>query len=138
MSVVTYGAALAAHNIDIPAHLVAQAEVPVLTGLQLQGDLAVIPTRPSAKPGVPVPAGGVQVVAGEATGNTHWLDAATGPVFWAPATSGRQDLGVVTVPEGSVAVLTHTDEHGANAVGPGCYLVRRQREMADEVRLVAD
>ncbi len=134
----TYDQALSAHDIEVPAHLVAQADVPVLTGLQFQGDLAIIPSTPSAKVGSPVPATGVQVVRGEASANTHWLDAYAGDVLWAPVTGSGQDLGVVTVPEGAVAVLTHTDEHGANAMGPGTYLIRRQREQADEIRTVAD
>lgn len=134
----TYETALCAHDIDVPDHLVAQAEIPVLTSLQLQGDLAIIPTKPSKKVGDPVPADGIQVVRGEATANTHWLDAYHGTVLWAPAGAGGQDLGVVTVPKGAVAVLTHTDEHGCNAIGAGTYLIRRQREQADEIRLVAD
>jgi hypothetical protein len=135
---ITYEDALTAHQIDIPAHLVAQAEIPVLTTLQLQGDLAIIPTSPSAKRGELVPSSGIQVVRGEASANTHWLDAAIGVVLWAPATAGGTDLGVVTVPDGGVAVLTHTDEHGANAIGSGTYLIRRQREQAEEIRIVAD
>lgn len=135
---VTYLEALAAHQIDVPAHLIAQAEVPALTGLQLQGDLAIIPARASKKTGDPVPAGGIQVVRGEATANTHWLDAYHGVCLWAPATAGGQDLGVLTVPDGSTALLTHTDEHGANAIGAGTYLIRRQRQQAEEIALVHD
>lgn len=32
----------------------------------------------------------------------------------------------------------HTDEHGANAMGPGTYVVRGKREEADAIRRVAD
>lgn len=134
----TYEEVLSAHQIDVPPHLVAQAEVPVLGVPQTQGDLFFLPARPSAKTGDPVPAGGIQLVRGEASANTHWLDAYDGPVLWAPATAGGADLGVMTVPDGSVAMVTHTDEHGANAFAPGVYVVRRQRQQADEIRLVAD
>lgn len=134
----TYARALAAHDIAIPEHLVADAEVPVLRVLQFQGDLAIVPSKPSAKRGKPIPAAGIQVVRGEATSNTHWLDSASGECLWAPITGRGADLGVLTVPAGGCAVLTHTEEHGANAIGEGTYTIRRQRQQADEIRLVAD
>ena len=132
----TYADVLGQHDIAIPAHLAAQAEIPVLTGLQAQGDVIVVPTRKSARVATPVPAGGVAVVRGESGGNTHLL-IADGDVMWSPVTAGGQDLGVLTVPEGGVAYLLHP-EHGANAMGTGCYVLRRQREQADEIRLVQD
>lgn len=135
---VTYADALSAHQIHVPDHLIAQAEVPVLTGLQLQGDLAIVPARPSARKGQPVPASGIQVVRGEATANTHWLDSYNGECLWAPVNGAGPELGVLTVPEGAVATLTHTDEHGCNAIGAGTYRIRRQREQAEEIRLVQD
>lgn len=133
----TYDDVLTAHGVEIPAHLEAQAAIPVVTGFQVQGDVAIIPTKPSAKKGTAVPPEGVAVVRGESGGNTHLL-VAEGPVSWA-AVGNRAllDLGVVTVPDGATAFLLHP-EHGANAMGPGCYTVRRQREQADELRVVAD
>lgn len=134
----TYAEVLGAHGVEIPAHLEAQAEIPVLCGLQVQGDVAVIPARSSAKAGAPVPPEGVAVVRAEAGGNTHLLVAA-GAVRWAPI-EGRPDaldLGVVDVAKGATAYLLHP-EHGANAMAPGSYLLRRQREQADAIRMVAD
>lgn len=121
--------------VEIPDHLVADAEIPILAGLQVQGDLAIIPTRPSKKPGVPVSPAGVAVVRGENGGNTHLLVGEG--LVWAPVEQAGQDLGVVTVPADGAGYLLHP-EHGANAMAPGCYLIRRQREQADEIRLVAD
>lgn len=129
---ITYEQALTRHNVEIPAHLEAQAEVPVLTGLQRQGDLIIAPIRSNGNPLRPVGAG-VQVVRGEATGNTHWLNGDDGVAY-----TRVGDAVIVSVPECATAVLTHTDEHGANAMGPGLYRISRQREQADEVRLVAD
>ncbi len=125
---------LAHHRVDIPAHLEADAEIPVICGLQVQGDIAIIPARPGMDVGGAVPADGVPVVRGEAGGNTHLLVAA-GPVSWRP--SSDVELGTVTVAEGGVAYLLHP-EHGANGLGPGTYRLRRQREQADVVRFVAD
>ena len=138
MTATTYDDVLSAHGVTIPAHLEAQAAIPVLTGLQVQGDVAIIPTRPSMKTGTPVPAAGVPVVRGESGGNTHLL-VAEGPVSWAPVVDNPTvlDLGVVTVPAGATAFMLHP-EHGCNAMGPGNYILRRQREQADELRVVAD
>lgn len=107
-------------------------DVPVLTGLQAQGDLIIVPTNESPAT-TPVGPGGVEVVRSEANSNTHSLHSWDGdPVLW------DSDRNVLTVPEGSSAYLVHTEEHGANGIGPGTYSIRRQREQADEIRLVAD
>lgn len=134
----TYDAVLSAHGVTIPAHLEAQAAIPVLTCLQVQGDVAIIPTRPGMKKGTLVPSSGIAVVRGESGGNTHLL-VTEGPVSWAPVVGNPTvlDLGVVTVPKGATAFLLHP-EHGANAMGAGSYTLRRQREQADELRMVAD
>lgn len=134
----TYGQALSLASVTLPEHLEAEAEVPVLTGPQAQGDLLVVPTTRDWPAGKPVPQAGVQVVHGEATGNTHWLHNGFGTTcLWHRAGLG-QVVGVVTVPEGGTAMLIHTDEHGANGIGAGTYEIRRKRELADEIRQVAD
>ena len=137
----TYAAVLGAHHVEIPGHLVADAEVPVLAGMQRQGDIIVIPAKPGADTGQPVPADGVAVVRGESGGNTHLLVGdldSPGPVTGRPAAGGDLlELGTVTVPDGAVAHLVHP-EHGAQGIAPGCYRIRRQREQADEIRMVAD
>jgi len=142
----TYAQALAMASVAIPEHLEAEAQVPVLTGPQAQGDLMIVPLS-LAYEGTPrgwpqgsiVPLEGVQVVHGEATGNTHWLHAGFNSpgVLWHRADDG-QVVGVVTVPAGQTAMLVHTDEHGANGIGPGRYEIRRKREQLDEISYVAD
>ncbi|GIJ60768.1 hypothetical protein [Virgisporangium aurantiacum] len=148
----TYGSALALIGTGVPDHLVADAEVPVLTGPQAQGDLLVFRrAAPSTVEWRALPAAGLRLVDGEATGNTHWLHAgfASPGVRWAASTLGPQRLGFLFVPPGETALLIHTDEHGANGVGPGTYVVHRKREQVqipdDEpepgpaaTRLVAD
>jgi hypothetical protein len=131
------------HGVDVHDHLDRDELVPVSAGLQFQGDVAVIPVGrgvPASGSGYPqaVPADGVAVVRGENGGNTHLL-LAGGDVSWDPSTGGPSglDMGVLTVGEGATAWLAHP-EHGYLGVGAGRFVVRRQREQADEVRMVAD
>jgi len=141
----TFAQALGKIGVSIPGHLIADAEVPVLTGVQAQGDLIIVPAALDdfTVEGVPLESvneKGVQVVVGEATGNTHWLHCGfdSPGVRWGRVTGHDLVLGVVSVPEGQSAELIHTDEHGANAMGPGLYVIRGKRELAEQVRRVAD
>lgn len=136
----TYGSALALIDTTVPDHLVADAEVPILTGPQAQGDLIIYPAQPGASVKyAPVPPAGVQIVHGEATGNTHWLHRGfdSPGVEWARV---DRDLliGYVRIPGGQSAMAVHTDEHGANGIGAGVYAIHGKREQADEIRRVAD
>lgn len=130
----TFADVMTTAGVDIPTHLVADAEIPVLAGLQRQGDLIVVPTRAGKDRGASIPAAGVGVIRGESTGNTHLL---VGDGWWRPVENRGGDQGVFTVSDGGVAYLLHP-EHGAQGFAPGSYVVRRQREQADEIRLVAD
>lgn len=135
----TFADALAKVGVSVPDHLVADAEVPVLTGPQAQGDLLIVPMASTRAVLAPVPDVGVQVVFGEATGNSHWLHAGfdSPGVEFARVADG-QCIAVVRVPDGQSAQLIHTDEHGSNAMGPGLYGIHEKREMADEIRRVTD
>jgi hypothetical protein len=144
MSTRTLGALATAHGVPILEHLDQQLQIPVLAGLQFQGDIALIPeVSPSGanpiRADAQVPAEGVAVVRGESGGNTHLLVADGPGVLWAPATNLGTDLtlGHLTVPPGSLAYLLHP-EHGANGIAPGTYEIRRQREQRDEITLIAD
>lgn len=131
------------HGIDVLEHLDRQASVPILSGLQAQGDVAVVPAAmvrgltPASKP---VPASGVPVVRGEAGGNTHLL-LAEGDVRFDAVSIGRDPLelalGTLTVAESATAYLAHP-EHAYTGIAPGTYQLRRQREQGDEIRLVQD
>lgn len=143
MSTQTLADLITFHGVDVHDHLDRDELVPVHTGrLQFQGDVAVIPADAVRASGSgypkPVPAEGVPVVRGENGGNTHLL-LGDRTVTWDQSTGGPTalDLGVLTVPETATAWLAHP-EHGYLGVGPGRYVIRRQREQADEVRLVAD
>lgn len=133
-------------NVTPPDDLIADIEVPIISDApQRQGDVLVWP-RPKLGNAerdqmTVVPAEGVPVVVGEATGNTHLLHPEPGTeCLWAPSRDSRDNLtlGVLHVPTGGVAWLIHTDEHGANGIGPGTYTLKGKREQADEERRVAD
>lgn len=130
---------LSRHDIDVADELLADLEVPVLSGLQRQGDVLIVPRGPLSAAErdacVPVPSEGIAVIVGEATGNTHMLDGEG--VLFGRRTNGLV-LGVVEVPESATAYLIHTDEHGANAMAPGCYALHGKQEQAEIVRRVAD
>jgi len=137
-AVLTLGEAIDRFDVDVLEHLDRQMTVPVLSGLQLQGDVAVVPTGANPKSGTEVPAEGIPVVRGENGGNTHLL-LAEGDVRYNVLTPdpGVLSIGVLSVPEDATAFLAHP-EHGYLGIGPGVYEIRRQREQAEEQRLVAD
>jgi hypothetical protein len=126
--------------------LAAELHVPVLTGRQAQGDIIVLPAAgqvPDAT--APLPQQGVELVRGDG-GHVHLL---LGRVRWAPNPPGSQTIGTLTVPDGQIGYISHGDgtpasaldrqaRHTLLAIGAGTYVVRRQRERAEQIRLVAD
>ena len=130
----TYGM-MTGYGLDVPAHLTHDDPIPVLDTLQAQGDVYIIPAhmaQPNEDPGELIPPDGLTVVEGT---NTHTL---AGDGLWSPGGHAFGDVGTLTVPDGGTAFLFHSEEHGANGIAPGVYVVRRQREQATEQRLVAD
>lgn len=116
-------------------HLDRDAELPVVSRLAFQGDVALI-RDDTVSSNLPIPPDGYPVVKGEGNGNTH---AVYGPGFFTPmqATAQNLALGVLTVPLDAQVLLSHP-EHGGLLIGPGSYVLRRQREQAEIARLVAD
>lgn len=117
-------------------HLDRQADIPTVSTLGFQGDVAII-RRDDVEAITPIPAQGHPVVRGENGANTHLL---VGDGFYDPnpAVSARDlMLGTLTAPEDGTTLLSHP-EHGGLIVAPGSYEIRRQREMAEEIRMVAD
>lgn len=122
--------------------IVATSAVPVLDGAQCQGDLFVIPwpekvngvmRDASIRSAKPLTAQRTTVVSGNG-GNHHDLVAAAG-VRFAPSTG--LTVGTLVVDEGAEALLDHP-EHGAVRIGPGVYVLRRQREQRDVIAAVQD
>ena len=141
-----------ARDLDIPVVQIAhiEARVRAMQGLPddapvdvdghaltRQGDILVI-IDSHARAATPVPASGVPVVRGESGGHTHAI-VADGPVTCDTRQASARDLTLATlhVPAEAVAWLAHP-EHGYTGVGPGSYTLLRQREQADELRVVAD
>jgi len=130
----TLGEAIDVHGIDVDEHLDREMTIPVLTGLQAQGDVMVVPRPATAAATTAVPRRGVPVVRGEFGGHTHTL-LGEGEVAWdavpeptEDAADEGLDIGVLTVAEGAVAYLAHP-EHAYSGIGPGTYVLRRQREL---------
>lgn len=117
-------------------HLDREAEIPTLSTLGFQGDVAILRREiPAAT--TPIPTQGYPVVRGEAGGHTHLL---VGDGFYDPHTgTSPRDLllGTLTAPNDGTTLLSHP-EHGGIIIAPGNYEIRRQREMAEEMRMVAD
>ena len=115
-------------------HLDRDAAIPTVTEIAAQGDVLVVRTD-KAPASTAVPREGIPVVRGENGGNTHLL---IGDATFDAATS-RDGLllGRVTVADGATALLSHP-EHGGLLIAPGTYEIRRQREQAQEIRMVTD
>ncbi|MDA0633282.1 hypothetical protein OUY22_07600 [Nonomuraea sp. MCN248] len=128
-------------------HLERSVRIPVVDGLQAQGDLIVIPlamiagsVRRSRAPErwEHVPPHGVELLRGEAGGNPHTLVAEPFACRWTPWTSDSERLAIGMFETTAPAYLLHP-EHGATGCAPGAYVVRRQREReGPRARLVAD
>lgn len=134
----TIGTLNARHGLTLTTDYADDLTIPALTGIQRQGDVIVIPDDTAAAT-TPVPLAGCPVVRGESGGNTHAIYTADPGVRCDPVEARIGDLTVarLTVPAGSVAYLGHP-EHGYLGIGAGSYVIRRQREQADELRMVAD
>lgn len=128
-----------------------EVDIPVLTGLQRQGDILVVPWQPPAEPRIEwlTPLAGLEVLAG-VNGHCHTLHGAGHWVGWWSSSEPAMEwfiyevtgldpvidlevlLGVVRVPDDGEAFLMHSDEHGALGIGPGWYQVRSQREYQND------
>jgi len=141
----TLSDAISRHGFDVLDQLDRQATIPYLDGIQPQGDTIIIPLAELdgqitfAGPGKPIGRAGVPVVEAAGGGHEHRLFADQGTCYWQPQVTDTTGLavGVLTVTDGALAVQAHP-EHGYAGIAPGLFVVRRQREEAEEQRLVAD
>ena len=124
-------------------HLEADLEIPVHSGVQFQGDVAIVPLAELAETirltgsWEKIGPAGVIVVKGENGGHTHLLVADPGAGRWMEDVSDDEQLAVGVLEATAPVHLLHA-EHGGTGIAPGRYVIRRQREQADVQRLVAD
>jgi hypothetical protein len=111
---------------------------PVLSGLQRQGDLLLIPSE-AVVAHTDVLADGTAIVRGQSGGNTHTLiaDGPPGCVRCDLDPGSGTDIAALVVEPDAAAYMMHP-EHAALGIGPGRYVIRRQRELADDLRSVQD
>jgi len=138
MTTATLGQLIERHGFDVLDHLDRDLEIPVHAGLQAQGDLFIIPADPNRRigHGTAVPLDGIAVIEAVNGGHEHRLFAGQpGTAFFTPAGAGGQDIGLLECTE--PAYIAHP-EHAYAGIAPGSYMLRRQREQADQERFVAD
>ncbi|GLZ14952.1 hypothetical protein Acsp04_51870 [Actinomadura sp. NBRC 104425] len=121
-------------GMDVLGHLEREAAIPVVDGLQAQGDLIVVPlamlpqvTIRAAAAWRWVPEAGVEVVRGVAGGNPHTLVADPRTCQWTTQLTDRDGLAVGALRAAAPVYLVHP-EHGGTGIAPGTYVIRRQRE----------
>jgi hypothetical protein len=130
-------------GLDVLGHLERQVTIPVIDGIQAQGDLLVIPIavlaadpRDRGRGGVSiadsprwhaVPGAGVEVLRAGTGGNPHTLVADPGTCRWTTGVDDPQRLALGALRTTGVAYLIHP-EHGGSGIAPGTYVIRRQRE----------
>jgi hypothetical protein len=120
-------------GLDVLDHLEREVTVPVIDGLQAQGDLIVVPfdmitTVTAAQYGWRlVPPEGIELVRGAAGNNPHTLVADPGTCQLNGAVADRLGLTIAVIHNTAPAYLVHP-EHGASGIAPGHWLVRRQQE----------
>lgn len=119
---------------EVYDYLDRQAQVPIVTTAACQGDVSFLRVT-TARATKPIPPAGVVVATGQG-GHDHSIHGG-GMFDFAPERDGSLIIGTLTVPDG-VDVLVSHQEHGALLMAPGTYRVGRQREQADEIRMVAD
>jgi hypothetical protein len=132
-------------GLDVLDHLDRQVTVPVIDGLQAQGDLIVLPLAllgsvPARGGWRDLPGNGVELVRGEAGNNPHTLVADRGTCRLTMWVHDPERLAIAAFENVAPAYLIHP-EHGGTGIAPGAWFVRRQREMGAGFRkpvLVAD
>lgn len=110
-------------------HLERETTIPIIDGLQAQGDLIVVPFSMLAEPPASdywhwVPPEGEHLIQGADGRNPHVLvadrETCTCARVW-------RDLDIAIVTNTAPAYLLHP-EHGGTGIAPGQWVIRRQRE----------
>jgi hypothetical protein len=136
-------------GLDVLGHLERELAIPVIDGLQAQGDLVVVPHVDVGEVIMlryqqwrEVPRTGIEVLRSAAGGNPHTLVADPGICHWTTGVRDPSGLAIGALTTSGAAYLIHP-EHGGTGIAPGTYVIRRQRERSgrwdrEASRLVAD
>src|SRR5690242_7819532 len=108
-------------GLDVLDHLEREVAIPVVAGLQAQGDLIVVPLAmvedavllPPAARWQPVPAAGVELLRGAGGGNPHTLVADAGTCHWTTEVRDGELLALGALRATAPAYLIHP-EHGGS------------------------
>lgn len=122
-------------GLDVFDYLDQEVSIPVIDGLQAQGDLIVIPFSLLANIVAPlpwtrsvrVPLSGVELLRSAAGGNPHSLVADEGECTWSTPVKDARGLALGMLDTRVTAYLIHP-EHGATGIAPGRYVIGRQQE----------
>ncbi|MDF3307049.1 hypothetical protein P3H15_18665 [Rhodococcus sp. T2V] len=122
-------------GLDVFDYLDQEVSVPVIDGMQAQGDLIVVPYSLVAEVVTPgpwtrsenVPLSGVELLRSAAGGNPHSLVADEGMCIWSTPVNDPRRLALGILDTRVAAYLIHP-EHGATGIAPGRYVIGRQRE----------
>ncbi|GAC70039.1 hypothetical protein [Gordonia soli] len=147
-STITLSDLTSATGLEVFDYLDQSVTIPIVDGVQAQGDLLVVPRSViaddivvSPRPRrVPVPASGIELLRSAAGGNPHTLVAEAGMCTWATTIRDEKGLALGLLRTDVTAYLIHP-EHGATGIAPGEYVIRRQREaggLFGRVHLIAD
>jgi hypothetical protein len=134
-------------GLEVLDHLERELTTPVTDGIQAQGDLIVIPFALVEHAVTElshghywhdVPTGGLELLRSAAGGNPHSLVADDRTCRWNRFIRDTTGLAIGMLEASAFAYLIHP-EHGASAIAPGRYVIRRQREHGrGQNHLVAD
>jgi hypothetical protein len=133
--------ATAASDLPVLVRPTSRGPVRILTGMQCQGDIIVTPLTGDADPmpyfAQPEPDGTVIQLIEDGNGHQLRVDnSAGGQVRWCRRPS-LTDIGLLDVTRPAVVYVEQVkglDAHHPLGIGPGRYLIGRQRELANPPR----
>jgi hypothetical protein len=128
-------------GLDVLDHLDLDLAVPVVAGLQAQGDLIIVPLQLVSDDVTvrwdarwrTVPPSGVELLRGGAGGNAHTLVADQDACHWTTDVNDHQRLALGVLRATATVYVLHR-EHGASGLAAGRYVIRRQREATATTR----
>ena len=139
-STMTLSDLTALSGLEVFDYLDTEMSIPIVDGLQAQGDLIVTPadilpmvtSYPNARR-EPVPQAGIELLRSAAGGNPHSLVFEAGNCTWTAGVVDPRGLALGILDTDVVAYLIHP-EHGATGIAPGRYVIGRQQEFDTTIR----